>query len=63
MGFVIFLFYANLLMGEFTRSGRGNQLGLLWALSSIFTLNNFVIAVIASLLAYVLFESLRKHLK
>jgi hypothetical protein len=28
MAFIIFLFYANLLMGEFERSGMGRQKGL-----------------------------------
>jgi hypothetical protein len=27
-GFIIFLFYSNLLMGEFERSGMGRQRGL-----------------------------------
>jgi hypothetical protein len=50
IGFIIFLFYSNLLMGEFERSGIGRQLGLAWALADIFTLENFVIAMIAALI-------------
>ncbi|HEV7453665.1 MAG TPA: hypothetical protein VGO07_00230 [Candidatus Saccharimonadales bacterium] len=60
--FILFLFYANLLMGEFERSGAGQRNGLLWALRDIFTAANFVIAIIAALAAYILFESLRKKL-
>ena len=60
--FILFLFYANLLMGEFERSGAGQKNGLLWALGDIFTVGNFVIAMIAALAAYILFESLRKKL-
>jgi hypothetical protein len=30
IGFIIFLFYANLLMGEFERSGMGQRRGLAW---------------------------------
>jgi hypothetical protein len=30
IGFIIFLFYSNLLMGEFTRSGMGRGKGLTW---------------------------------
>jgi hypothetical protein len=60
--FILFLFYANLLMGEFERSGAGQKNGLLWALADIFTAANFVIAMAAALAAYILFESLRKKL-
>jgi hypothetical protein len=30
VGFIIFLFYSNLLMGEFERSGLGQKKGLAW---------------------------------
>lgn len=59
VGFIIFLFYSNLLMGEFERSGLGRRHGLLWAISDIFTLCNFAIAVIAALIGYVFVEFLR----
>jgi len=59
MGFIIFLFYANLLMGEFTRvNGQGKS--LVFAVKDIITATNFVIAIIASLIGYVVFEYLRK---
>jgi len=61
VGFIIFLFYSNLLMGEFTRSAMGQKMGLLWAFRDIFTLHNFIIAVIAGLVGYLVFESLRKR--
>lgn len=61
VGFVIFLFYSNLLMGEFERSGMGQKRGLTWAIEDVFTLANFEIAVIAALIGYVFFESLRKR--
>ena len=60
--FIIFLFYSNLLMGEFERSGIGQSKGLVWAIGDIFTAANFVIALIAALIGYVLVESLRKKL-
>ena len=60
-GFIIFLFYANLLMGEFTNSGKGQEKGLAWAISDIFTLFNFVIAVVAAFIGYIVFEYLRKQ--
>jgi hypothetical protein len=59
IGFIIFLFYSNLLMGEFERSGMGQKNGLAWALSDIFTNSNFQIAAIAALIGYVLVEFLR----
>jgi hypothetical protein len=62
IGFIIFLFYSNLLMGEFTHSGAGRVHGLSWALEDIFSTENFAIAVIAALIGYVVVESLRKKL-
>jgi hypothetical protein len=59
VGFIIFLFYSNLLMGEFERSGMGHSKGLRWAISDIFTLPNFEIACIAAVIGYLLFEFLR----
>lgn len=61
VGFIIFLFYANLLMGEFERSGMGPKRGIAWALKDVFTAANFEIALIAALIGYVLFEFLRKR--
>jgi len=59
--FIIFLFYSNLLMGEFNRSaGRGKTLSV--ALVDIFTIKNFAIAIIAASIGYVIFEHLRKQL-
>ena len=62
IGFILFLFYANLLMGEFERSGMGRRRGLAWALSDIFTLSNFEIASLAAVVGYIAFEFLRKRL-
>ena len=61
MGFIVFLFYANLLMGEFERSGMGLKRGLIWAISDMVTIANFEIAMIAALIGYVFFEFLRKR--
>ena len=58
-GFIIFLFYANLLMGEFSESGLGRRHGFGWALHDIFTLENFFIGLIASLVGYIVVEILR----
>jgi hypothetical protein len=61
VGFIIFLFYSNLLMGEFTRAnGRGKSLA--FAVEDIFSVVNLVIAVISGLLGYLVFNYLRKRL-
>ena len=44
VGFIIFLFYSNLLMGEFERSGMGVKRGIAWAIEDVFTIANFEIA-------------------
>lgn len=62
IGFIVFLFYSNLLMGEFERSGMGRRNGLSWAIRDIFTLNNFIIAIAAALVGYALVELLRNRL-
>jgi hypothetical protein len=60
-GFIIFLFYSNLLMGEFTRAnGQGKT--LVFALQDIFTVTNFGIAIVSGVLGYLGFEYLRKQL-
>ncbi|HEY4844008.1 MAG TPA: hypothetical protein VIH78_18705 [Terriglobales bacterium] len=61
VGFIMFLFYSNLLMGEFERSGMGRKRGIVWAIGDILTVANFEIATIAALAGYVLFEFLRKR--
>ena len=59
--FIVFLFYSNLLMGEFERSGMGQKRGLAWAITDVVTSSNFVIAMLAALAGYVLFEFLRRR--
>jgi hypothetical protein len=61
IAFIVFLFYSNLLMGEFTHSnGHGKTLQV--AFANIFTLTNFTIAIISALIGYVVFEFLRRKL-
>ena len=61
IAFIIFLFYSNLLMGEFTRAnGPGKSLAM--ALYDVFTLANFAIAMISAGIGYVVFEYLRQRL-
>lgn len=59
--FIIFLFYSNLSMGEFTRvNGHGKSLA--FAVEDIFSFTNFAIAVISGLIGYLIFDFLRKRL-
>jgi hypothetical protein len=61
VGFIVFLFYSNLLMGEFTRSaGQGKTLAV--ALGDVLTPMNFGIGLAAGLIGYVIFEFLRRKL-
>lgn len=60
-GFIIFLFYSNLLMGEFEQSGLGRRQGLERAVVDVFTRANFAIAIVAATIGYLLFEFLRKR--
>jgi hypothetical protein len=62
ISFIIFLFYSNLLMGEFTGSGQGRVKGLVWAIGDIFSGANFAIAVIAALIGYLMVEFVRRRL-
>lgn len=62
IGFIVFLFYSNLLMGEFERSGIKQGKGAIAALSDIFTTYNFGIAIVAATIGYVLIEFLRDKL-
>jgi hypothetical protein len=60
--FIIFLFYSNLLMGEFERSGMGRSRGLVWAIEDVFSPVNGAIAVVAALIGYLVVEFLRDRL-
>ena len=59
-GFIVFLFYSNLLMGEFERSGQGRRNGLAWAVADIFTRENLVVALTAAVIGYAIVEFLRE---
>jgi hypothetical protein len=61
VGFIIVLFYSNLLMGEFTRTNERGKT-LLFAVQDIFTMENFIIAIISAFVGYLVFEHLRKKI-
>ena len=61
IAFIVFLFYSNLLMGEFTGE---NGVGKSWAFAirDIFTGTNLMIALVSAGIGYAVFEGLRKKL-
>ena len=60
LGFIVFLFYSNLLMGEFTKSAPHKT--LFAAVDDIFTWTNFLIAIVAGYVGFVVFEFLRRKI-
>ncbi len=60
VGFIVFLFYSNLLMGEFEHANSQGKT-FAFAIHDIFTTTNFAIAVISGMIGYVVFEFLRKR--
>jgi hypothetical protein len=62
VGFIVFLYYSNLLMGEFERSGSAQSRGLIWAVRDVLTLSNFTIAIASALVGFLVFEFFRKRL-
>jgi hypothetical protein len=58
---IIFLFYSNLLMGEFNH-GNGHGKTLMFALRDIVTRKNLAIALVSSCLGFAVFEYFRKRL-
>ena len=59
IAFIVFLFYSNPLMGEFSRSGMGQRRGLVWAIEDVLTSANLAIAIVAAIVGHLLFELLR----
>jgi hypothetical protein len=60
--FIMFLFYSNLLMGEYERANSAGGKSIAEALSDIFTVTNFLIGLVASLVGYAVVEFLRGKL-
>lgn len=59
IAFIVFLFYSNLLMGEYTLSHESGKT-LAFALHDIITGTNFAIAMICSIIGYFTLEYLRR---
>jgi hypothetical protein len=61
IAFIVFLFYSNLLMGEFTHANQRGK-SFLAGLSDILTFENLLIALITAFIGYIVFEYLRKKI-
>ena len=60
IGSILFLFYTNLLMRQFTRSRQAS--GLLAAISDVFTPTNALIGLVGATVGYFYIEEMRKRL-
>jgi len=61
--FIIFLFYTNLLMGEFTRFRRAEHAAsVIAALYDLFTPANALVGLIGAVIGYFCIEGIRKRL-
>jgi len=61
MSFIMFLFYANLLMGEFTQTKIDGGRKFFPAFLDIFSWTNFFIGFAASIIGYFVFSFLRRR--
>jgi hypothetical protein len=61
IAFIAFLFYSNLLMGDFESNNQRGRT-LISAIRDIITPTNFGIAILSALIGYLGFEYLRKKL-
>lgn len=61
IAFIVFLFYSNLLMGEFTRANAPGKT-LAHGLYDILTPTNLLIGLTSACIGYVIVEYLRKRL-
>ncbi len=59
VGSILFLFYANLLMGEYVRSSDPRKT-FLFGLRDVVTAKNLGIGIVSAVVGYVVFERLRK---
>jgi hypothetical protein len=62
IGFIIFLFYSNLLMGQYNLGHNFAQRPILEAIKNICTIDNFGLAVIAAFIGHVAFDRIRRRL-
>ena len=62
IAFIIFLFYSNLLMGQYTANASPQNMNLWMAIQNVVTLNNFIIGFVTALIGHLVFEFLRRRI-
>jgi hypothetical protein len=62
MTFILFLFYANLLMGQYNLGHSFANRSIVEACRNIFTIENAIIGVVAAFVGHVAFDHIRKRL-
>jgi len=63
IGFIVFLFYTNLLMGPFTRTRSAEHAAsIIAALYDVFTPANALIGLTGAIIGYFCIEGIRKRL-
>jgi hypothetical protein len=62
IAFIIFLFYSNLLMGQYTATSTPQNMSLWTAIRIVVTPDNLIIAMVTALIGHLGFEFLRKRI-
>ena len=62
IAFIIFLFYSNLLMGQYTANASPQNMSLWTAIQNVVTPDNFIIGLVTALIGHLVFEYLRKRI-
>jgi hypothetical protein len=61
IAFIIFLFYSNLLMGQYTANATPQNMSLWMAIKIVVTPDNLIIGFVTALIGHLVFEFLRKR--
>jgi len=60
--FIIFLFYSNLLMGQYVSTSSPQNMSIWMAIKIVVTPDNLIIALVTALIGHLAFEFLRKRI-
>jgi hypothetical protein len=61
ISFIIFLFYSNLLMGQYVATSNPQNMSLWTAIKNVVTPDDFIVAVVTALIGHLVFEFLRRR--
>ena len=62
IAFIVFLFYSNLLMGQYTANASPQNMSLWMAIQNVVTPDSFIIGLVTALIGHLVFEFLRKRI-